>query len=257
MLFVLCCDRRVLKCVVIASVVSFVFTFCVPSISRCQDPADCPRNEIDKWFSDNWTRQSEKQYDDAIRILKTILACKDIDGSHQNAYKDLVFVYHQKDSTAAAELIAEEALERYPSLSVGAYHDRVPLSLDALYFDPLRKKMFGRLVIRSDPDSCQVILDGQPVGVTPFDSALVRVRPEKYELVLKKSGYKERTDSVEIKPGELPKAYTLEWIRPDWFKRLLAFSGALITTVVALWISDPFPKSKPATPIEPPPAPPE
>ena len=146
---------------------------------------------------DRVSLRGQGEYDQAIEMLRNILEegerAEDIS---KRAYNYLVItVWDASDKEAAAQL-AEEALLLYPDLDADPLI--FPPKLNSLYAE-VRGNIFGSLHIESDPEFCNVFLDGSSAGRTPLDSAYVRVGT--YRLVVSRSGYADYSKTLEIRPG--------------------------------------------------------
>ena len=173
--------------------------------------------------------RSDGKYDQAIAELrKMIEEYSDAAMIQRELYNELVLTVHQKrnatqDLQARTELdrereaLARETLKRYPDIEAGVGYSGV----DALY-DALRAEMFGGLEIITDPDSCDVMIDGAHIGKSPYRAEYFPIGAHTVRII--KSGYEESEVTIEIEPAEtLSKEIDLKKIKGKgwWLTRVV------------------------------------
>ena len=159
---------RILK--VLAGLVSMTILVAVlahPPASTAQG-----EDEYAKRIDAVHTLRGEGKYDQAMAELRAMMEEYSNAAEFQRElYKELVETVHLRlketpDPQARAELesereaLAKETLSHYPDIHANAGFSGV----DALY-EALRAQMFGTLEIITDPDSCDVMIDGEYLGI--------------------------------------------------------------------------------------------
>jgi len=137
------------------------------------------------------------QYDQALGYLKTMLADQATSEEvRKQAYNELVTIAYLTKGRSNAEATAREALMAFPDLK--ADPNDYPGSIQLIYED-LRKSIFGRLSVSSDPSPCDVYLDGKGIGATPLDSVFIPAG--EHALRISRSGYQESALEIKVPPG--------------------------------------------------------
>jgi hypothetical protein len=158
------------------------------------DPED--QTIYDK-FEEVSSLRSQGQYEEAIELLRGIIT--EHAGSEEilrRAYSDLVFTLLSKQDFDTATDIATEALFRFPDLTADPVY--FPPTVNEVYAD-LRDRLFGELNVATRPDSCQIFLGDELVGLSPLSLQYVRVG--EYALKASKTGYNDELTIVRIEPG--------------------------------------------------------
>lgn len=215
------------------------------------DPED--RTIYDK-FEDVSSLRSQGQYDQAIELLRGIITeHAESEEILRRAYSDLVFTLLSKQDFDTAADIASEALYRFPDLTADPVY--FPPTVDEVY-DDLRDRLFGALNVATRPDSCQIFLGDELVGLSPLSLRYVRVG--EYALKASKPGYNDELTIVRIESGHptsVPLSLQRDRGRMWWLVRV--GPAVLVTGVLlALQVRDKGggePGSLPAPP--PPPGP--
>ena len=245
-----------IKCLTVAVLVAFVSTLVIPPHVLGQTASGSGRDEIIyNKFQEIIKLRANGEYDSAIERLRTIV--KEYSNSDPvvwRAYNHLVTTFNEKGDVEGALQVARQALEQFPDIAADeiAFPPRVNE-----YYDQLREEMFGLLDIKSEPNDCQVFLDGKHVGVTPLQLDLVKAG--EHELTVRKSRYHDYTGLIRIQPGvELAKEVRLErecgWIcQALRIGKYVAGVGAVVLVVIGLSGGDETP---PPPPLDPPPPPP-
>jgi len=137
------------------------------------------------------------QYDQALGHVRAILADNATpEEVREQAYNELVTILYLTKGKKEAESAARKALTAFPDLQADPNHHPEEV---LLLYENLRKEMFGRLSLSSDPSPGDVYLDGKGIGVTPLDSIYVPVG--EHALRISKFGYEESAMKIDILPG--------------------------------------------------------
>ncbi|MBC8465540.1 PEGA domain-containing protein [bacterium] len=67
------------------------------------------------------------------------------------------------------------------------------------FFNLVKSEVLGALIVKSEPDSVQLILNGSPAGLTPL--IFKNLVSQKYELIFEMPGYYSRVDTVQLRPN--------------------------------------------------------
>jgi hypothetical protein len=141
--------------------------------------------------------RSVGDYDQAISILQEIMTqCSTSDAFMRRAYNEMVFTFLEKADSASAKSAAIEAVTHFPDLE--ADPASYPAQVGRIY-DELRREMFGALAITTQPESCRVFLDGEFIGQSPVNLALVPVGS--HLVSASRSGYKDASVETLIAPS--------------------------------------------------------
>ncbi len=212
-------------------------TFVVSALGPVPALAQEGEKEISDRFEEMMVLKSRGEYDRAVDELGTII--DEFEGSERVlrlAYSYLVAVYHEANDTDGARRAAKEALERFPDITAGD-EITIPPLVDE-YYDTLRREMFGSLSI-TEPQGCDVFLNGDPVGQTPLD--LVLVRAGAYDLNLTKNGYHDYAKNIVIEPDRLHvEAIQMKRARTKWWwiaRGAVVVTGVVIVALL-LWPPD-------------------
>jgi uncharacterized protein (UPF0147 family) len=211
---------------------SFILMISSPPAIPAQ-PADAPDDvTIYDWFEEVSSLRSKGQYDDAIGVLETIINDYTMsDRVARRAYNDLVFTLLSKQDEAAVTATAREALTRFPDLAADPVY--FPPSVNQAY-DRLRAEMFGGLNVATKPDSCQVFLGDEFVGLSPLTLEYVPVG--EYILNVTMQGYNDETTPIRIEPSyqtSVPLSLQKERGRGWWLIRIgpaALLTGVLVAT---------------------------
>ncbi len=170
-------------------------------------------------FEEVSSLRSQGRYDEAIEILRhIIIQYPESEEILRRAYSDLVFTLLSKEDVPTATESAEEALYRFPDLVADPVY--FPPRVNDVY-DGLRVRMFGALNVATRPDSCQVFLNGEFMGLSPL--MLEYVRTGEYDLNVTKPGYHEEVTTVRIeagRPTSVPLSLQKERGKGWWFVRI-------------------------------------
>ena len=206
-------------------VVSFSLIAVIPAGLGSQVPQDQIYSRFEKVSS----LRSEGQYDQAIEILRGIIAeYSKSDEVLRRAYSDLVFTLLSKQDADAATQSATEALLRFPDLTADAVY--FPPRVNELY-DRLRAQLYGALHVLAKPDSCRVFLGKEFIGFSPLHVEYVRVG--EYQMNISKSGYKDESSPLRIEPGSPASVQlSLQRERGKRWWLLRAGPGAVVASVL-------------------------
>jgi hypothetical protein len=258
---------RILK--VLAGLISMAILVAVlaqppASIAQTEDETG---DEYSLRLQEIYGLRSNGKYDQAMAELRRMIEEYSNAAEFQRQlYNELVLTVHQKlnatpDSLTKAELerereaLARETLKRYPDIEAGTGLS----GLDALY-DALRAEMFGRrLEIITDPDSCDVMIDGAYMGKSPYQAQYFPIGAHTLRII--KSGYEESEVAIEVEPdGTFSKEIDLKKIKGKgwWLTRVVTpvAVGVGIILAFALSGSDEQPPDPPDEPLPGPPDPP-
>jgi len=208
-----------------------------------------PDRDLEGLFLPALNLRANGEFETAAANLREILsAYNDDDEVVQRAYDYLFQVlYFDPDPGSDNQLAAaiNEALRRYPDLVPNvAYCPQEVLTNVHL----ARLQMYGSLQI-THPDGAEILLDGEPKGVSPLLLEFVPVG--KYDLTIAKDGYKERQEVIQIDSGsrlsrdvELSKKSNKAWY--------IAGGTALVAGTLYLLLNDDSAEEPLAEPPSPP-----
>jgi hypothetical protein len=227
--------------------------------------------------------RSRGEYDAAIEVLTDLIAPPEPpDEVLRRAYNQLVWTIVVKsddvserarrsdDAGLREELdalarrlgeVVGDALTRFPDLRAG---DDVPdPSRVNQTYEPARQRMFGNLVVVSDPDSADVWLkDPQAgwkrTGRTPLRRNLFPVGD--YEIRLSKEGHHDETLETRVRPNETKEhnvALRRKRSKSWWLTRVVVPSAAAVGVLVYALTSGGDAGTQEPDPLPLPPDPPE
>lgn len=248
-------------------VIRYVFvTLAVASVLGASVPASA-RDDVEARFREAGDLRSRGQFDEAIEVLTGVIEeSRSSDALSRRAYNQLVWTLAaksddlserirlssdparkqalQKEVDAVASRIGEmvgAALTRFPDIRAG---DDVPdpSRVNQMY-EPARQRMFGNLVIDSEPDSAAVWIhdeggDWTRMGFTPLRRNLYPIGS--YEIRLAKQGHKEIDVTSRVGPNEttrhdvtLPRSRDATW----WVTRVGVPAAGLVGLTAYLLLS--------------------
>lgn len=156
-------------------------------------------SQADDLFLPALTQRSEGLYEEAAQLLSAIIATHDgDDATLRLAYQHLFTTLSLNPAPKATDDLAaaiREALDRYPDLDPS--EEYCPRSISTLV-QAVRLQMYGALEIVK-PEGADVWLDGESRGRSPLLLEFVRVGDR--QLVIAKDGFRERRETVTVKPG--------------------------------------------------------
>jgi hypothetical protein len=205
------------------------------------------------------------RYDEALVELRQMIEeFADAEVFLRDLYNELVKTIHQqlnaaRDPEARARLEqqrenqARETLQWFPDIMAGVGYP----SVEDLY-DRLRAEMFGELEIVTSPDSCDVMIDEEYRGHSPFVAEYFPVGTHTVRII--KSGYEEKQIDVEVEPGgKRSTEIALEKIRGRgwWLTRVVTPVAIGVGVILAIALSgDDTQEQPPPDPLPGPPDPP-
>jgi hypothetical protein len=137
------------------------------------------------------------QFDQALEHVRIMLADEATpEEIRRQAYDELVTILYLTKGRKEGESAAQKALTAYPDLQADPNH--YPGEV-LLLFENMRKEMFGRLSLASDPSPGDVYLDGKKIGVTPLDSTYVSVGQHAVRVV--EYGYEDGAMKIDVPAG--------------------------------------------------------
>ncbi len=208
-------DRRVMIALAIAICSS-------AALAHAQGTSEAPR------IPDIRLMRKLGDYGQALEYARALLA----DGAtsaddRKQAYNEIVTIAFAAEGKAAARSAARDALIEFPDLSADpAYY---PIELLSLY-DDLRKELFGRLHLASDPSGCAVSMGDRMLGSTPLEGVFLPVG--NYVLLIKNPDFADDTICVAIAAGAESKRFVEMRRLRDTIERRIIIEAAL--SVVSL-----------------------
>lgn len=155
--------------------------------------------DLEELFLPALNLRADGRFDEAAADLRGILTTHhDDDVVVKRAYDYLFQVlYFDPDPASDSKLATtiNEALRRYPDLEPNVAYCP-PEVVTNVHL--ARLQMYGSLEITS-PDGAEIILDGEPRGISPLLLEFVPVG--KYDLTIAKDGFKERQEVIDIESG--------------------------------------------------------
>lgn len=189
-------------------IVLLLSTICIGYVSAESNEEET----VNTVFQSAISHRSQGEYDKAVEIIKIIILNNPgNDRVLKRAYKELVFTYLSMGDTKLMDMSAREALMRWPDITCDSLY--IPPNVGEI-FNELRTKLFGTLLVTTDPDSCHVKLDGKYIGESPLD--IEYIKSGEHELRLLKEEYHEFSRVILIEPGMKTNAdYSMEKIIAD------------------------------------------
>jgi len=187
--------KPILIAVLIAGLIAPTF-----AVSQVEEPS-IPKTESTPeaetsyaLFTEAVVLQQQRRFAEAAEMLERIIERNEGDDEIvQDALNHLVY-NHLDWNNGTADEVASRALRRYPELKADTY--MIPESVNALY-DRLRMLLFGSLTIRN-PEGCDVFLDGEKVGQTPYFQPYIEVG--EYELRVTRERKHDYLQALKIEP---------------------------------------------------------
>ncbi len=248
---------------VVATLALISFLLTIPGVALPRGDGENPEEEYAMRIQEVYVSRSEGNYDRALREIQEMI--EDFAQAEvilRDLYNEKVKTIHQQrnatqDSRIRTQLVeqreaqARETLRLYPDIQAGVGYATV----DSLY-DALRSEMFGELRIITSPDSCDVLIDGEFRGPSPFYEKYFPVGSHTVRVI--KSQYEEKEVAVDVEPaGDQTREISLKKIRGYkwWLSWVVVPVAATVGLVLALTLGgdDTPPEDEP---LPGPPAPP-
>jgi hypothetical protein len=248
---------------VVATLALFTFFLTIPGAVLPRADGEIPEEEYAMRIQEVYVSRSEGNYDRALREIQEMIEYfAQSDAILRDLHNEMVKTIHQQrnamqDSRTRAQLgkqreaQARETLRLYPGIKAGVGYATV----DSLY-NALRAEMFGELRIITSPDSCDVVIDGEFRGPSPFYAEYFPVGSHTVRVT--KSQYEEKEITVGVEPAvaqtreiSLKKIRGYKW----WLSWVVVPVAAGVGLVLALTLGGD--ETPPADePLPDPPAPP-
>jgi hypothetical protein len=222
-----------------------------------------PEEEYATRIQTVYASRSEGKYDRALGEIERMIAdFAQADTILRELHNELVKTIHQQRNAAQdpaerarledrREERARETLRLYPDITAGIGY----ASVDELY-DQLRAEMFGELNIITSPDSCEILIDGDYYGPSPFYQQYFPAGDHTVRVI--KAQHEEKEIAVQVDPaGTITREISLTRIRGYawWLTRVAAPVIAGVGIVIGLATAGGDGQTEDAPLPEPPPPP--
>ncbi len=103
------------------------------------------------------------------------------------------------------ETSSGKEVARYQATFAGSRDALIPEIRLAAYKLLAPDRILGSLMVKADVDGVSVEIDGEPRGMTPLSEPIKNLTPGKHTVVLKRAGYSQFQQELDIRPFETAK----------------------------------------------------
>jgi len=226
----------------VAVLMLVTFSLTIPGVALPGLDSEDPEEEYAMRIQQVYVSRSEGDYDRALQEIQQMIEdFVQADTILRELHNEMVKTIHQQRNAAQdrqtrtqlveqRETMARETLRLYPDIKAGVGYATV----DSLY-DALRAEMFGELRIITSPDSCDVQINDEFRGPSPFYEKYFPVGFHTVRVI--KSQYEEKEVTVEVEPaGAQTREISLKKIRGYkwWLSWVVLPVAATVGIVLAL-----------------------